>query len=91
MKALRDIRQCQKRLASILQMGMWDPIFDDTRHKMQTSLDTFCDSLTHIVTYTNWWSLLEDKIKAQQRSERGSAPDNPPQRKESANQEVRSP
>jgi hypothetical protein len=74
MKALHDIEQCRRRLSSILQMGMWDNTFDDTRHRMQMDLDNFCDTLTHAVTFNDWWSLLESKIKAQREAQQTRRP-----------------
>ena len=73
MKALHDIERCYTRLSSILQMGVFDPDFDKERRALQMNLDDFHRRLRDAVTYNDWWSLVESKIKDQ----RAGSPDFP--------------
>jgi hypothetical protein len=64
MKALYDVERCHRRLSSILAMSVFDPEFDDQRRALEHSLDDCCSQLRHALTYNDWWSLAEQKIKA---------------------------
>ncbi len=70
MKALHDIDLCHKKLCTIISVSVFDPDFDTERHALQKTLDEFHSRLKNAVTFNDWWSLIERKIKAQRAASR---------------------